>query len=441
VGVQRVVKFVKYLPAFGWDCSVLTAANPSVPLSDNKLLSDIPSETLIRTARTLEPGYALKNRVSASSGAGTESSLRGTMKRLVRSAGNALLQPDAQILWRPAALREGLHLLREIPHQAIVATGPPFSSLMLGAALSRRSGVPLVLDYRDEWGISNAYWENKRQGRFANAVQSRMQQDAIRAARLLLATTPSSAAALRELAAESGSAAEAMHIYNGFDPADFPEGLDSQSKQDYGSGTYRYRLAFVGTLWNLNPIEPFIAGLKRLAETAPRLLESLELVIAGRRTAAQESALDELKDLPCAVVRQPFVPHEEACRLMQSADGLLLLNADLPDTHRIINAKTFEYMACRRPIITVAPRGDLTDVVAELPDSVLCDPGNPQQIADQMALVLERHRCGITEPTGTGDISRFERKGLAGELAAALDQLVDCVPQPRTLALSGAASP
>lgn len=425
VGVHRVSKFVKYLPEFGWECSVLTVANPSAPLRDESMCRDIPASTIIRRARTWEPGYAIKQAVSASGDAKKSNPIRRAVKSCLRRVSNFVLQPDPQILWRPAALKAGLQLLNDAAHQVIVATGPPFSSLMLGATLSRRSGVPLILDYRDEWGISNAYWENKGQGRLANLLQQRMQRNAIRAADVLLATTPSSAAALRELAANCGHQARATHIYNGFDPDDFvtDETSPEASPPDNGG---RYRLTCVGTLWNLNPIGPLVTAIERLARSSPQLLSTLELVVAGRRTAEQEAALDRLKGLPCQLTRHPFVSHSEACRLMRTADGLLLLNADLPETHRIINAKTFEYMAAQRPMFVLAPRGDLTDIVENLPGTVLCDPGNPEQIADRLAIVLEQHRCGIRPGDAVWDISRFERKSLAAEMAELLNETCGC---------------
>ena len=67
VGVHRATKFVKYLPEFGWDCSVLTALNPSAPLFDESLLKNIPAETIIRRAKTYEPGYAVKSMACAAS--------------------------------------------------------------------------------------------------------------------------------------------------------------------------------------------------------------------------------------------------------------------------------------------------------------------------------------------------------------------------------------
>ncbi|MFV0443587.1 MAG: glycosyltransferase [Planctomycetaceae bacterium] len=424
VSVQRVTKFVKYLPDYGWDCSVLTVANPSVPLRDDSLSQEIPPATIIRRARTWEPGYAVKQSVSASGGGSRGGVVTRSIKSLIRRAGSAVLQPDPQVLWRWPALKAGLQLLRETPHDAIIATGPPFSSLLLGATLKRKTGVPLVLDYRDEWGISNAYWENKRPGWIATRVQSLMQRHALRAADLIVATTPASTAAIAELGNQCGSHATSACIYNGFDPTDFPP-IDSHSptRPNYGNGTSRYRLAFVGTLWALNPIDPLITAIKTLAQTAPQLLEQLELVVAGRRTEDQERALDQLQGLPCAVVRLPFVRHAEACQLMRSADALLLLNADYPETHRIVNAKTFEYMAAQRPIFLIAPQGDLHDVVRDLPGAVLTTPSDPLVIADRLSLELERHRCGFELDHGAWDVARFERRRLSQQLAEKLDQL------------------
>src|SRR5438067_1368965 len=115
VGVQRVTKFVKYLPDYGWSPSVLTVSNPSVPLFDDSMTADVPPETIIRRAHTWEPGYGLKGALSAG-GQRSRHGLGGVgrlLKGLARQIGNTLLQPDSQILWLPQAVREGMRLLRE----------------------------------------------------------------------------------------------------------------------------------------------------------------------------------------------------------------------------------------------------------------------------------------------------------------------------------------
>jgi glycosyltransferase involved in cell wall biosynthesis len=418
VGVQRVTKWVKYLPAYGWDCSVLTVANPSAPLSDDSFVRDIPEATVIRRARTLEPGYTVKNLVSASGGTGGKrANVKLWIKKQLRGVVNTVLQPDTQVLWHPAAKVAGMQLLREMPHDVIVATGPPFSSLLLGAELSRRSGTPLVLDYRDEWGISNAYWENKAPNRMVQWVQKRQQERCLRKAELVLGTTPSTTDNLRSLIEQAGSSARAECIYNGFDPDDFPPETSNDRRIDYGHGSDKFRLACVGTLWNLNPIGPIVDAVLKLQAESPALLDHLELVFAGRRTAPQEADLDRLNGTACHVVRLPYVSHDEAIRLMRTSDGNLLLNADLPDTQRIVNAKTFEYMAARKPIFVVAPPGDLWDVVRDLPGTILCPPREIDGIARALRRRIEEHIADARLDHEAWDVERFERRRLAGQLA------------------------
>ncbi len=426
VGVHRVTKFVKYLPQFGWDCSVLTVANPSTPLIDGSLRRDVPVSTVVCRAKTLEPGYAMKAAVGAGQlqQSGPLAGIKRFAKGLARCGVNMVLQPDPQILWRPAAVREGRKLLRETPHDAIIATGPPFSSLLLGTSLAKSSGLPLILDYRDEWGISNAYWENKQHSWISNMLQKRMQFSAVRAASVLLATTPSSAKELERTADAAGSRARTRFIYNGFDPDDFEGTPHHTGRVDYGNGVDRCRLAFVGTLWNLNPIGPVVDGALRFAQQRPDLAASLEFVVAGRRTPEQDVELDRLKASPIKVVRQPFMAHDEAVRLMHDADALLLINADKPETHRIVNAKTFEYMAARRPIFVVAPRGDLWDVTVGLPGTIQVTPSNPVAVATGFTTLTERHAAGVRYEERVWDIARFERKRLARELVELLDDVV-----------------
>ena len=425
VSVQRVTKFVKYLPEFGWTSSVLTVANPSVPLFDESLTKEIPADTIIRRARTLEPGYALKSAVAKTQNADAQNitaRVLATARTTARKAFNLVMQPDPQILWRPHALREGLKLLREVPHDAIVATGPPFSSMMLGVTLSKRSGVPLAVDFRDEWTMMT-YWENKNFGNIESAVQARMQAHVLKAADLVIGTTPSTAHEMASLIADVKGHAQSEYVYNGFDASDYPRPSTLAERKDYGFGTDHFRMSFAGTLWNVTPIGPVVDGIIKLSQKAPDLASKLELVIAGRRTAAQEAELDRLASTPVKLVRLGFIPHKEAIALMCQSDALLLINADLPNANRLINAKTFEYMAARRPIFVVAPEGDLWNVLSDIPNTALARPSDIAKIAANLETAITRWRNNGT-PDSDWDVSQYERRDLTGRLAGMLDTLV-----------------
>ena len=154
-GVQRSVKFTKYLPETRWRPTVLTAANPSVPVQDSDLSGDLDPETVVLRARTFEPSYAVKQKLVS-----TGKPSRVSLRSLVRQAGMSVLQPDPQVLWNPLAYRMASTALRQTPHEVIYVTGPPFSSFLLGRSLKRRFGLPLVLDFRDEWLLSSQYLDN-----------------------------------------------------------------------------------------------------------------------------------------------------------------------------------------------------------------------------------------------------------------------------------------
>jgi glycosyltransferase involved in cell wall biosynthesis len=416
-GVQRTTKFVKYLPACGWLPSVLTVANPSVPALDESLVKDVPEQALVVRARTLEPGYAVKAAVGAGAAGGRPGGgLRGLAKGLVRGLMKAVLQPDPQVLWLPGAVREGKRLLHEVPHAAIVASGPPFSTFLIGARLSRASGVPLVLDYRDEWDISSAYWENKRLGRVAHAAQTWMQHRAARAAGVLLATTRASAEALDAMRRRAGSAARVEWIYNGFDPDDFPPTPPAPRPGPY-------RLAYVGTLWNLTSVAPLVEAVARLAARSPELAADLELVFAGRRTEPQQQLLERLRTLPCRLVEHPYLDHARALDLIRSADGLCVLLSDLPHAQRVVPAKVFEYMAARRPVLAIGPEGEMWDLLRAYPAACTHTPADVAGIADSLAREVRRRRAGEAPDLGGWDGTRYSRASQARQLADLLQAL------------------
>src|SRR5262249_307801 len=195
------------------------AENPSVPLFDESLLSDVPSDTVICRAKTWEPGYAVKARLTGAApgnGANPRWSPKRSLKAGLRRLASLVLQPDPQILWKRNAIRAGRRLLHERLHGVILVSGPPFSAFLIGRELGRRCGLPLFVDYRDEWDLSNQYWENKRLDRLSLAIQERMQQRVLRAATAVVATTRASAASLRAACQRAGSRAEVECVYNGF---------------------------------------------------------------------------------------------------------------------------------------------------------------------------------------------------------------------------------
>ncbi|WP_437774292.1 glycosyltransferase [Sorangium sp. So ce1097] len=420
-GVQRPVKFVKYLHRFGWEASVLVAANPSAPLSDESLLRDIPAETHIERAKTWEPSYGVKAKLASDTPSTTTASgSRRRLARALRGAATLALQPDPQVLWLPAALRAGSHLLRTIHHDAILATAPSYSNLVLGALLKKRFGLPLVLDFRDEWDISQRYLENARQDRLSCIVQSRMQRYILRQADALVCTTKSSARRLQDRAREAGSHAASTCIYNGFDEDDIAPG--PAAADIAGPERNVFRLVYTGTLWNLTSIEPLIAAIEALEASVPERLAQLELVIVGRRTEQQEKLLDRVKKTRCRLLLEPYCDHSRSIAWMKSADALCVLLSDVESAHRVVPAKMFEYLSIGKEILAIVPDSEAADIIKEHDAGRHFEPGEVLGIATWLLERVRGERRTLPDDN-TAKIARFSRKRLCEQLVDVLDHL------------------
>lgn len=425
-GVQRISKFVKYLPQWGWSPSVLVPSNPSVPVFDRSLVSDLPAGTIVRRARTLEPSYKFKTGASAENvrEGSRVAVMFDTFRRVIRRAAAALLQPDPAVLWAPAAVLEGRRLLLELPHSAIVATGPPFSCFLIGRALQRISGLPLVLDYRDEWDLSHRFLENRGSGVLATRLQHVMQRRVMRAANVVIATTTRSVAALEQVRNEVGSRAPVLCIRNGFDPDDFVDVAGASVREDRS----RYRVVYAGTLWNLTSVEPLVRAIKLLADREPGLAERLEVVFAGRCTRDQEALLRTLTGTPIRLVEYPYMDHDSVLELVRSADLLCALLTDAADAERVLPAKIFEYMASGRPVLAIAPRGELWEILDAYPHAHLFLPSDIAGIATFLQGQAASYRGELPERPLPWDGSPYDRRRQAGQLAEVLDALADFEP-------------
>ena len=402
-------------PASGWQSSVLTASNPSAPVSDPSLARDVPPETLVVRARTFEPSYATKAAI-LSPDSERPRSTRG-LSSLVRAMASIALQPDPQVLWAPDALREGRALLTRVRHDVVVATGPPFSALLVGARLARAAGLPLVLDYRDEWDITGRYGENRSRDVVSRAIQERLQARALRRAELVIATTRRSAEALAAKALQAGSRARTRCIYNGYDADDFVGSVPPVPTDG------KHRVVYVGTLWALTDAASLVAGVTRLARDKPERAAALELVFAGRRTPEQSAVLQALRGLPCRLTLLDYVEHEQAIGLMRGAGRLCLLLSDVPGAERVVPAKLFEYIAARRPILAVVPDGECSDILRSHPAALVVPPDRTDLIAEALALDVVG-RAGLPSDWGLFDASPYSRAHLAGELADSLREVI-----------------
>ena len=444
-GVQRPVKWVKNLRRFGWDVTVLTTENPSVPARDESLLADIPDDVVVVRARTWEPDYRVKQGLverSKSASDGIVARAKSAVKDLVKGAIKLALQPDPQVLWLPNAIRAGRKIIREVPHDAILVTAPAYSSFFIGTSLKRTFRLPLVLDFRDEWDMSGRYLENAQRDWFSRTIQEAMQRHVLKRADAVVATTKASTANLADkLARLNKPAIRTATVYNGFDAEDFEPGLGGvvartarlcevrscehrKGLTDEASARQSFRLLYTGTLWNLTTIEPLIEAVLRLQSTEPELVSKLELVCVGRKTSEQSSILERLRATGCRLELIDYCDHATVLDWLRSTDAVCLLLGDVAGAERVVPAKLFEYLANRRDMLAIVPRGETADIVRRyFPEGHI----EPKDI-DGIAAWLKSRLVGEAESPAriveTGSIEEFSRTTQTRRLVDLLDELV-----------------
>ena len=346
VGVQRTLKYVKYLPQSGWQPIVLTAAKPAYPVRDAKLLDELPADLRVERTGSFEPARlpaAVASRFgrgpSASSidatlgRTGTGRSARLLMKGMIawNRIWGLLLFPDAAVGWVGPATRRGLAVHKRTPVDAIYSSSGPVSCHLIAGRIAARTGLPWIADFRDPW-IGNSFATPPRGW---HAIQQRrLERRIVEGADKLIFPTPGVAEAYEER--YPWAAGKMCVIPNGYDRADLSTAErvtgDADRKADRTSER-PFRLVYTGSLYGQHELEIFLHGLEILVERRPEMHDRLQVEFVGWLNAHNRDVATSYarSDRFGSMLRfSGFVPHTEAMRKVATSDALLQLIADEP---------------------------------------------------------------------------------------------------------------
>jgi glycosyltransferase involved in cell wall biosynthesis len=428
-GVQRSVKFARYLPHEGFRPIVVTGSGTARSRwepEDATLAAELPAD--LPVYRVAQPEH-----LPAST-------------RLDRLLG----RPTAFARWWQEALRDQGHAAaaRHTPRLVYVSLSP-YEGLAAAALLAEDLGLPLVADLRDPWALDEVRVYPSRWHRRREAAQ--MQQLFARCARVLM-NTPEAAAAARALCPELGEG-RIQCLTNGYDAADFagltprrPDGRfvivhsgylhTAMGLEHRRRGLLRRLLG--GELWRVDFLARshvfLIEALERLEREVPGRTRKVELVLAG---LLDEADLQVVRKSPLADrIRTPgYLDHATTVRAMVEADLLFLPMHDLPDGQRarIVPGKTYEYLASGRPILAAVPPGDARDFVLAAGAGAVVAPADVAAIA----AAIDRRIGQSLSPRQPGpSVARFERRRLTAELARHFREVLAALSQPRAAEVS-----
>lgn len=400
-GVQRWLKFCKYLPENGWEPIVITVRNGSYPATDPSLLDEVPAQMSVFKTKTLEP-FAIYNALRGKKGKTVEvamGSIKGNESMLSKAANYVRANyfiPDARIGWNRFAKKTALEVIRIEKPNVIITTGPPHSTHLVGFSLNAETQIPWIADFRDPWSTIyyNAFLNRTRSSK---EKDKKLEQMVVKSAHGIIAATPG-------LKAEFEKQAKAItFIPNGYDESDF--------KQPNSKPTSVFTLAYVGNLKAFQNIEKVWSV---LAELKKESLETMPIRFQITGNVADEVLRTfERFDMADMVDVLPFVPHKQAIERMYAAQMLLLPIPKSDGNQNILTGKIFEYLATKRPILAVGPTdGNAAILLAECGKSAMIDYTDHQGIKNALkAAMLDFQSSGESAQTGNENYRKYSREG------------------------------
>jgi glycosyltransferase involved in cell wall biosynthesis len=416
--VQRVLKFVKYLPENGWEPVVLTAKEGKYPLRDDSLMAEVPGH--VRIVRTSAPDlYSLYGRMGRTRAPEVELSALGDRnksnpaKKFALWIRSAFFIPDARVAWLPFALSRGLRLIRKEKIDVIFTTSPPFTTALVGGLLSILSGRPWISDYRDPWTQAYFYF---RRPRFSKLFEEFLERHLLRRADRVLAINKRMVRGLKDKYRMSQSEKWAV-IPNGYDPEDFT-GL-APSAND------AFTVLYAGTVHATMHPGPILEAMAGMTAQNPGLEGKMRLDIIGR-ISPDILALFIAPDSRPLVRLIGYMPHRRCLQAMAGADLLVLAIPEAPNNELIVTGKLFEYLRSGRPILCLSERGDAADIVRGTGSGFCVKPADIQAIASILTRGLERRRAGrpmLSDPPDMRRIEMFDRRRNTKTLAGVFDEV------------------
>lgn len=418
-GSQRVLKFTRYLPRYGYRPRVLTVPEDAAfPTRDPSLLAESPPpDRIVRVP--IPEFYAVYRRLSgtrsrapmdiqAASGSGG-----GLRDRWLRWLRGALFIPDGRMAWVPAATRAGVRICREHPVAAVVASGPPFTTHWIGRRIAERTGLPLVLDYRDPWTNAPFY---PRRPRFARALDRRLEHGCLRRASRIATASRTIARDAQARYPDIDPGAFAV-ITNGYDPVDF-EGLSPSPGPEW-------TLSHTGSIFAARIPRTFLTALRSWLEASPERAKTVRIRFAGRMDDAMTALLDD--PLLAGVVRhEGFLPHRRSLQLLLDSHLLLLLVVNDPMAGGMVTAKVFEYLGSGTPVLALAPEGEAADLIRATRGGRVVSPDDGEGIRRALDAAYAAFQSGARAfgPADSEAVASLTRHSQAGTLARLLDEAI-----------------
>ncbi|MBN2638803.1 MAG: glycosyltransferase family 4 protein [Bacteroidales bacterium] len=416
-GVQRWLKFVKYLRNFEWEPVVFTPENPEMPAIDTSMMKDIPEGIQILRNQIWEPydfykkftGKKKNDKIQTAFLSEKKSGSQFLESLAVWIRGNFFI-PDARKFWIKPAVRDLSIWLKKNKVDAIVTTGPPHSVHLIGMKLHHKFNIPWLADFRDPW-TNIDFYDQLRLSRYADKKHHKME-------RMVLSTASAVTVVSKGMVSDFEKIVKRNYVVvpNGYDKDDLKIDTVIPSDSD------RFTLSHIGSLTRTRNAANLWEVLGELVKEDKTFSEMLEVKNVGK---IDVHAVDSMVrfGIEKYLQRIDYIPHEEVIAEQQRASVLLLLINNTPNAHLVLTGKIFEYLASGRPIICIGPpNGNAAEIIQKTGCGSVFDFSETEELKKEIFRLYQAYLLG-EKPYKCSGVDQYDRENLTGNISQILDEI------------------
>ncbi len=410
-GVQRWLKFVKYLRSFEVEPVVYVPENPSYPIIDQSFVAEIPPGIKVLKKKIFEPYsiagiFSKKDTETISSGIIQKKENQSVLqKAMLYIRGNYFI-PDARKFWIRPSVNFLKNEIKNDDYKAIITTGPPHSLHLIGLNLKRETGCKWIADFRDPW-TQIGYHEKLKLNDSSREKHEKLESEVLNTADHIITTSYTTKAEF-----ETKTSKPITVITNGFDSEINTDPVEKR----------KFEIAHIGSLLSGRNPENLWKALQQLLKEHQDFRKEFQLKLAGK---VSKEVLESINDsgLNEYLVNEGYVSHSKALQMQKQATVLLLIEIDSIETRGIIPGKLFEYLASRTPILAIGPvKWDAERIISETNSGRVFSYADVQKIKDHLLGLFHKY-LQRESVLGSSNIEKYHRKTLTGKLAKLINEI------------------
>ncbi len=406
-GVQRWLKFVKYLRDFDIEPVVFVPENPHYPLIDHSFESEIPKGIEVIKHPIKEPyrfAKLLSKRKTQTISSGIISDKKQSVleKFLLWVRGNYFI-PDARVGWVKPSISFLEKHFKDYPVDVIITSGPPHSLHLIGMELKNRTKLPWMADFRDPW-TSIGYHKKLKLSKKSQREHEKLETQVLQSADHILVTSPTTKNQFEVITERPITV-----ITNGYDTEIAKERVPDK----------KFTISHIGSLLTERNPKNLWKILSELVSEDHDFASDFQLQLAG---IVSDEVLKSIESFGLSEYLRNvgYISHNEALELQKKSQVLLVLEIDSIETRAIIPGKIFEYLAARRPILALGPKeSDIESIIQQTRTGAYFDYTKEKEIKETLLLWYQKFKEGELAPD-SADIERYSRKNLTKKLAEVL---------------------